>query len=385
MKECAEILFVIGARPNFMKVAPMVAALSQQHTPFRPCVIHTGQHYDVNMSDIFLQELGLTEIDAFLEVGSGSHGLQTAKVMESFERHLLARPQLPQGIVVVGDVNSTLACALVAVKLDIPVAHVEAGLRSEDRRMPEEINRITTDAIADVLFVSEPSGLHWLRKEGIPSKKVFYVGNVMIDTLVKLLPKALEQEVPKHLELTPKEYALVTIHRPDNVDHKLHLEEIVDFLLDLASHTPVAFPIHPRTSTRLIEYGLLPKLQQHPRIRLMNPLGYLENLNLMAEAQMVLTDSGGIQEETTFLNVPCLTLRENTERPVTVTRRTYVLVARDFSQAIELIKLIKHQAFKTPYPIEGWDGHAADRIITTLSRLWNPAEVPLVFKEAISV
>lgn len=384
MSDLPEIILVIGARPNFMKVAPIVRAFAEQEAPFNIRVIHTGQHYDVNMSDIFLRELGLTEIDAFLEIGSGTHGLQTAKVMEAFERHLLSRPKMPSGIVVVGDVNSTLACALVAAKLEIPVAHVEAGLRSKDRRMPEEINRITTDAISDVLFVSEPSGEHWLRKEGIPTEKIFYVGNVMIDTLVKLLPIALQQEVPRRLGLNTNDYALVTIHRPANVDHQNHLEEIVDFLVDLASQIPVVFPVHPRTSTRLIEYGLLPTLQQVPEIHLMKPLGYLENLNLMTEAQLVLTDSGGIQEETTFLNVPCLTLRENTERPVTLTRGTNVLVGRNFSHAMELVKLIRKDEFKNTYPIEGWDGHAADRIVKILSHLWAPIEVPSV-SEVISV
>lgn len=370
-----ELIFVIGARPNFMKVAPLLTQLAEQRAPFQPRVVHTGQHYDVDMSDIFLQELGIKEIDAFLGVGSGSHGRQTAKVLDAFEQYLLARPNPPAGVVVVGDVNSTLACALASAKLQIPVAHVEAGLRSDDRAMPEEINRTITDSLSDVLFVSEPSGLKRLRKEGIPYRKIFYVGNVMIDSLIRLLPQAFEQRMPERLNLQARHYGLVTLHRPENVDCKDRLQEILNFLEKVAACVKLVFPVHPRTGTRLTEFGLLPNLQRHPNIQLMKPLGYLQNLNLMAESQFVLTDSGGIQEETTYLQVPCLTLRKNTERPVTISRGTNILVGHDLAYAMECVELILMEKFKRSFPIEGWDGQAAGRIVSALTGAWSGGKI----------
>jgi UDP-N-acetylglucosamine 2-epimerase (non-hydrolysing) len=365
-----DLIFVVGARPNFMKVAPILRALVPQSTAFQPRVVHTGQHYDHGLSGVFLEHLRLAEIAAQLGVGSGPHGQQTARILEAFEAYLLARSAPPCGVVVVGDVNSTFAAALAAVKLGIPVAHVEAGLRSGDRTMPEEINRILTDAIAEILLVSEPSGLGNLRREGVPDDRVFLVGNVMIDTLVAELPAARALGMPARVLDSAKPYALVTVHRPTNVDDPEQLRAVLEFLADVGQRVPVVFPMHPRTRSRLVQHGLLERFGRVPGLYLSDPLGYHEHLGLMTEAALVLTDSGGVQEETTFLGIPCLTLRPNTERPITVTEGTNTLVGPDFGLALKLVESVLAGSYKTGRSISGWDGHAAERIVDVLGRVW---------------
>lgn len=364
-----EITIVIGARPNFMKAAPLIRALAA--TPFTPRVVHTGQHYDAAMSDVFLRQLGIAEPDVHLGVGSGSHGEQTARVLQGFEKYL-AKTSMPQsGVVVVGDVNSTLACAITAAKMHVPVAHVEAGLRSFDRTMPEEINRLVTDAVSDLLFVSEPSGVRNLEQEGVPGAKVHYVGNVMIDTLVHELDAAMALRMPEFFGFEPKGYAVATLHRPANVDDPARLTALVEFLLRVSGDLPVVFPLHPRTRARIEEAGLLGSLANTSRITLADPLGYRENLGLMQGAKVVLTDSGGIQEETSFLGVPCLTLRSNTERPATLTHGTNTLVGDDLDAAAREVERILAGAYRTGQSIDGWDGHAAERIASVLSAEWS--------------
>jgi len=365
-----DLIFVVGARPNFVKVAPILRALAAPPAMFRPCLVHTGQHYDWELSGVFLQQLGLSKPDVDLGVGSGLHGRQTGRILEAFEAYLVGRPSLPHGVVVVGDVNSTVASALAAAKLGVPVAHVEAGLRSGDRTMPEEINRILTDAVAEVFLVSEPSGLNNLWREGVPGDRVFLVGNVMIDTLAAELPAARALGMPARVGLAPKDYALVTLHRPTNVDDPERLRAVVEFLMDVGQRLPVVFPAHPRTRTRLTEQGLLERILETPSLRFSDPLGYREHLGLLTDAALVLTDSGGIQEETTFLGIPCLTLRFNTERPITVTEGTNTLVGSDFSLALKLVESILSGAYKPGHPISCWDGHTAERIVDVLGRVW---------------
>ncbi|MBI2933097.1 MAG: UDP-N-acetylglucosamine 2-epimerase (non-hydrolyzing) [Planctomycetes bacterium] len=349
---------VAGARPNFMKVAPILRALAP--TPLKARLIHSGQHYDEVMSDVFFRELGLPAPDVHLGVGSGTHGQQTARILAEYEKHLLMSP--PRGVVVVGDVNSTMACALAAVKLSIPVAHVEAGLRSFDRAMPEEINRIVTDAVSDVLLVSEPSGDVNLLREGVQPQKIHYVGNVMIDTLVHELPKAQDLPVPK------RGFALVTLHRPSNVDNRERLVAIMRFLEKLAGHMSIVFPVHPRTKVRLQEF----QVEVDGAVQLLEPFSYRQNLAHVARARLVITDSGGLQEETTFLNVPCLTLRTTTERPVTISAGTSTLVGNDWGKAEEAIQLVLEERYKRSSKIPGWDGNAAQRIAEKLCREWRP-------------
>ncbi len=368
------IVFVAGARPNFMKVAPIMRACAARDDVPECRLVHTGQHYDAGMSDVFLQQLGLPPPHAHLEVGSGAHGAQTARVLAEFEKYLLESSPRPCGVVVVGDVNSTIAATLAAVKLGIPVAHVEAGLRSFDRRMPEEINRLATDAIADLLFVSEPSGATNLAKEGIADERVHYVGNVMIDTLVAELDAARELDTPGKLGLAGKDYAVVTCHRPSNVDEADRLTRVVDFLVWLSEQITVVFPVHPRTRARLDALDFWPKLKDRPGLILREPLGYRENLGLMASAKVVVTDSGGVQEETAYLQVPCLTLRENTERPVTVTEGTNTIIGLDLDRARALVREVIDGTYsKTGQAIKGWDGRAGERIAEVLARLWQPS------------
>jgi UDP-N-acetylglucosamine 2-epimerase (non-hydrolysing) len=345
-----------------MKIAPLMDALARA-PGVRTILVHTGQHYDERMSQLFFDDLGIPKPDVNLEVGSGSHAVQTAEVMRRFEPVCLEHQ--PDWVVVVGDVNSTLACALVAVKLGIQVAHVEAGLRSFDRGMPEEINRVLTDAISDLLFVSEPSGVENLRREGVAESKIQFVGNVMIDTLLRSRTRARGSKVLDELKLAPGRYAVVTLHRPSNVDEPRTFEAILSALAEMSREMPVVFPIHPRSRRNLESRGLAAGLKKSPDLKLIDPLGYLDFLRLMSDASIVLTDSGGIQEETTILGVPCLTLRENTERPITVTMGTNRLVGRDpaailaaFRQAIE-----DPPRGQTP---ERWDGSAARRIADIL-------------------
>lgn len=366
----AEVVFVAGARPNFMKVGPMLRAAEAARAPFTRLLVHTGQHYDEAMSKVFFDELGIPEPDAHLNVGSGSHGAQTARVLEGFERWLMSRATLPRGVVVVGDVNSTMACTIAAAKLGVAVAHVEAGLRSFDRAMPEEINRMVTDSIADLLLPSEPAGVANLAREGVDPSRVVFVGNTMIDTVAQQLPAARALGVPASLGLAARDYVLVTLHRPSNVDDRERLGALVDLLSRVASSCAVVFPAHPRTRARLASFGLLDRLAGNPRIRLLDPLAYRQNIGLMADARFVLTDSGGIQEETTYLKVPCLTLRANTERPVTVEQGTNTLVGDDLVKAESLVNEILHGRYKAGMAVDGWDGHASERIIEVLTERW---------------
>jgi UDP-N-acetylglucosamine 2-epimerase (non-hydrolysing) len=351
-----------------MKIAPVLRAIDEMKPPFDAVIVHTGQHYSAELSDVFFEQLSIRTPDVHLEAGSGTHGQQTARVLEACEGFLLkASPQMA-AVMVVGDVNSTVAAALAATKLQIPVIHLEAGLRSFDRAMPEEINRLATDAISDLLLVSEPAGEKNLLNEGVPASRIRYVGNVMIDTLVHHLPQTENQELS-----IDGRYALVTLHRPSNVDGREALTNIVDFLLDIASRVAVAFPVHPRTKSRLEEFGLLARLMAHPAVHIYPPLGYVENLALMRNASLVLTDSGGIQEETSYLSVPCLTLRENTERPATLSHGTNALVGQDFKKARLLVNEILEGTYKKKSAIPGWDGRAAQRVVTELSRFLDTA------------
>jgi len=363
------IVVVAGARPNFVKIAPILRALAQ-HAPSIPReLVHTGQHHDAAMSEVFFRELDIPAPDVRLTAGSGSSGAQTARILAAFEQHLASGPA-PRGVVVVGDVDSTLACALAASKLRVPVAHVEAGLRSFDRTMPEEINRVATDAIADLLLTSEPSGEANLRREGVPDERIRFVGNVMIDTLVKELPAARALAVPASRGLRCGAFALATLHRPSNVDEASRLEALVSFLERTARRLPTVFPVHPRTRANLTRFGLMERVLACRDLVLVEPLGYRKNLGLMAEARLVVTDSGGMQEETTFLGVPCLTLRSTTERPITVDEGTNTVVGEHLGRADELVHEILGGRVKTGRAIRGWDGKAAERVARVLVQAW---------------
>jgi UDP-N-acetylglucosamine 2-epimerase len=366
-----KIMHVVGARPNFMKVAPVMKAL-EQHDGIKQILVHTGQHYDINMSDIFFQQLGIPAPDINLEVGSGSHASQTAQIMTRIETVLLT--EKPDLVLVPGDVNSTVAAALVCAKLLIPVGHVEAGLRSFDRTMPEEINRLLTDQIADFLFTPSQDGDENLLREGVARGKIHFVGNVMIDTLVRLLPVALEKWQNgrfsmEGLSVDQGRYVLVTLHRPSNVDEPQMLAEIMAALADTSRDVPVIFPIHPRTRQRLSDLNLLNPKSAIQNLNFIKPIGYLDFLALQRHAALVITDSGGIQEETTYLNVPCLTVRENTERPVTVTMGTNILVGRDMDRLrSETRRILSGEARQGQAP-PLWDGHAAERIAAILNKV----------------
>jgi UDP-N-acetylglucosamine 2-epimerase (non-hydrolysing) len=355
-----KIVNVCGARPNFMKIAPLMRAY-RAHPNLEPILVHTGQHYDENMSDLFFRQLEIPEPDVNLGVGSASHAVQTAEIMRRFEPVL--EEHRPDWVVVVGDVNSTIACGLVAVKMDVKLAHVEAGLRSFDRTMPEEINRLLTDAISEKLFVSEPSGLENLKREGIPDEKVHFVGNVMIDTLMRNRAQANGSSILKKMGLQPKRYAVVTLHRPSNVDDPETFGCILDAFERIAQDLPIVFPMHPRTRKNVARMGLAERMASIAGLRTPEPLGYLDFLKLMAESALTMTDSGGIQEETTILGVPCMTIRENTERPVTITHGTNRLAPpRDRSS---LLEAYADRMASRPNPNrrpELWDGRAAERI-----------------------
>ncbi len=360
-----KVINVVGARPNFMKVAPIVAAMKKRPTDFQPLVVHTGQHYDSAMSDSFFQDLDLPQPDTHLGVGSGSHAAQTAAVMERFEPVVLR--EKPDWVLVVGDVNSTIACALVCVKLGVKVAHVEAGLRSRDRTMPEEINRLLTDQIADLLFTPSRDADDNLRAEGIPRERIRFVGNVMIDSLQKNLKTARELPTREKLGLTGVDYALLTLHRPSNVDLRESFERILSALEVIASKLPIIFPVHPRTRKTITELRLSARVKGIKDLRIVDPLGYLDFLNLSSSARLVLTDSGGIQEETTALGIPCLTLRENTERPITVEMGTNVVVGTDTAKIVAaamaaLNGSAKNAARQPPL----WDGRTSERILDAL-------------------
>lgn len=357
-----KILSVVGTRPNFIKVAPICRALSGYEDRITSLLCHTGQHSDTTMSDIFFQELGMPSPDFYLGINNGSHAEITGRIMIEFEKILIT--ENPDLVIVVGDVNSTMACALATVKMGIKVAHVESGLRSGDRSMPEEINRIVTDAISDYLFVTEKSGIENLMKEGVPSSKVFFTGNVMIDTLVFLDQKIAGSDVLHRLGLEAGKYILVTFHRPSNVDNELDLKELIHFLNEISEKMNVIFPIHPRTKRNLKEFGMLGMIA--PNVLLSDPLGYIDFQALTRFSRIVITDSGGIQEETTFLGIQCLTVRDNTERPVTIEIGTNQLCGSKLTPVkLKVNEIlggkIKHGTI--PYL---WDGNTAGRIVNIL-------------------
>ncbi|MEO6810606.1 MAG: UDP-N-acetylglucosamine 2-epimerase (non-hydrolyzing) [Isosphaeraceae bacterium] len=353
------IIVVAGARPNFMKVAPLMWEVGRRAN-VEACLVHTGQHYDQKMSELFFEQLQIPRPDVNLEVGSASHAVQTAEVMKRFEP--VVREQAPDAVVVVGDVNSTIACALTAVKLGVPVAHVEAGLRSFDRTMPEEINRILTDAISHWLFVTERGAIDNLRREGVSDDRVHFVGNVMIDTLLATREASRRSTILRDLGLEECPYAVMTLHRPANVDDPAVFGALMRAVERLQRELPIVFPVHPRTRKAL---GDAPAAL--PNLRITDPLGYLDFMRLVADARLVLTDSGGLQEETTVLGVPCLTLRNNTERPVTVTQGTNTLVGLDPDRIIDAgLKILAAPPASARVP-ELWDGRAAVRIVDRLA------------------
>jgi len=361
------IVNVVGARPNFMKIAPLMAVYKKSKG-LDPLLVHTGQHYEEEMSDLFFRQLGIPEADVNLEVGSGSHAVQTAEIMKAFEQIVLDNK--PDVVLVVGDVNSTIACGLVAVKLGIKLVHVEAGLRSFDRSMPEEINRVLTDSISDLLFCTEQSGVENLIAEGVSKDKVYLVGHVMIDTLLSNLEKAQKSNILDELQTQGYSvgdgFAVLTMHRPSNVDDPVVFSRVLDALEVIQEDLPIFFPIHPRTRENLIRLGLRQRVERLPALHLLEPVGYLDFLKLTSSAKVVLTDSGGIQEETTILKVPCITLRENTERPITVEMGTNQVVGTNPTKIVEgYQKAVSGQLRETQIP-PLWDGHAADRIVKIL-------------------
>lgn len=363
-----KIVHVVGARPNFMKVAPVIAAL-EKHRGISQSLIHTGQHYDAGMSDVFFVQLGLPQPDVNLGIGSGSHAVQTAQIMMRFEELMIDQP--PDMVLVYGDVNSTVAAALVCAKLHIPIGHVEAGLRSFDRTMPEEINRLVTDQLASLLFTPSVEGNQNLAREGVDLKSVHLVGNVMIDTLVRLLPQARERwdMLPSELDLQISKwheapYALVTLHRPSNVDDEGGLVKIMSTLSRISEDLAIIFPVHPRTRKRLQTLGIG---IEGSRVGVIDPISYLDFLALQQHATVVITDSGGIQEETTYLGVPCITVRENTERPVTVTMGTNVLVGQDMERLRREVAAVLSGNAKQGQVPPLWDGQASERIADVIA------------------
>jgi UDP-N-acetylglucosamine 2-epimerase (non-hydrolysing) len=365
MSSPAVIDLVAGARPNFMKLAPVVRALAAR-SDLRYRIVHTGQHYDEAMNDVFFAQLGIPAPDVHLEVGSGSHAVQTAKILERYEAHLLERR--PAATVVFGDVNSTVACALAAVKLGVPVAHVEAGLRSFDRSMPEEINRLLTDAIASLLLVTESSGVENLRREGVSEDKIKMVGNVMIDTLRAYLPEARAKQTARGLGLSPKQYGVVTLHRPSNVDDPATLTELIKTLRSFSEELPLVFAVHPRTRASAERAGIGALLEPgQAKFICVGPQPYIENLSLVSEAAVVFTDSGGLQEETSVLGVPCITMRENTERPITVDLGSSRLVGNDLARLRAAFRDVRSGRWNTPQEIPMWDGRAGERVADALA------------------
>lgn len=361
-----KLLCVAGARPNFMKIAPILREM-KKHQSLQPKLVHTGQHYDNKMSDVFFKELQIPAPDIHLNVGSGTHAEQTAEIMKRFEAVVLQ--EKPDWVVVLGDVNSTLACSVTAAKLHVPVAHVEAGLRSYDRTMPEEINRLVTDAIAEVLFTTEKSGNENLLKEGKSENQIYFTGNVMIDSLVFAKPQINQSQVSTDLQLPEKSYCVTTLHRPSNVDNPKTLAKIFEIFDAIQNQLPVVFPIHPRTRKMIETFGLSDKVSKMKNLKLVDPVGYFDFVHLTAHAKMAITDSGGLQEETTYLGVPCLTMRENTERPITIEVGTNTLVGSDerliYSKVDEIIK----GTYKKGNIPELWDGRAAERITEVFSKL----------------
>lgn len=365
------ITCIVGARPNFMKIAPIIEALNKLKPRLKVTLVHTGQHYDVAMNEQYFQALGIPAPDINLEVGSGSHAVQTAEVMCRFETVLDEKKT--DAVLVVGDVNSTIACALVATKKGIPVVHVEAGLRSFDRAMPEEINRVLTDQISDFLFTTEPSGKDNLLREGVAAERIHFVGNVMIDTLRLNLPRAISTEKiacdagKPSFSHTSKAYGVVTMHRPSNVDNPDVLRGLLEVVLRISKELPIVFPVHPRTKSMVSKFGF-DQLLDTESVLLLPPMGYLEMLGLMKDAKVVLTDSGGVQEETTALGVPCITLRENTERPITVEQGTNTIAGQNPVEIWAAFQDVIQTGGKAGRVPEFWDGHAADRIVDVLAK-----------------
>ena len=356
-----KILLVVSTRPNFMKVAPILARLRERPELFDICLVHTGQHYDALLSDVFFDDLELPPPDHHLGAGSGTHGVQTGRILAAFDPVLIE--EKPDLVVVVGDVTGTLACALGAVKLHVPVAHVEAGLRSRDRRMPEEINRIVTDAVSDFLFTPSRDADDNLRAEGIPAERIHFVGNVMVDSLQRALNSLDRSTVLEDLGLQPQGYAYLTLHRDFNVDVDDRLRQAIDAVERVQRRLPVLFPVHPRTRARIDDFGLGPRLAQAPNLRLTEPVGYLDSLRLQKEARLVLSDSAGLQEESTVFGVPCLTLRPSTERPITVEVGTATVVDLDADRIERETDRVLEGSYKKGAVPELWDGAAAGRIV----------------------
>lgn len=356
-------MVIAGARPNFMKIAPLMREFGK-HKKIKTLLVHTGQHYDFQMSEVFFQELKIPTPDIHLNVKAGSHAIQTAEIMAAFEPVVLKHQ--PDLLIVVGDVTSTIACSLVAAKLKVKIAHVEAGLRSFDRTMPEEINRILTDAISDYLFVSEKSGLQNLKAEGVAAKRVYFVGNIMIDTLLSNLKSVEKSTVLQTHSLLGQEFCVLTLHRPSNVDSKAALFEILNILKDISKKVKIVWPIHPRTKSKIKACGLAEQFDQCTEMQMIEPLGYLDFIKLIKASRFVLTDSGGIQEETTVLKVPCLTMRENTERPSTIEEGTNILVGRNRSQILKQMNRILEQKSQKGKIPRYWDGRTAERIVRIL-------------------
>lgn len=364
-----KVVSVVGARPNFMKVAPIHRAFIPYRDEVEHLIVHTGQHYDAAMSDAFFRDLDMPEPTVFLGVGSGSHAEQTARVMVEFDT--VCRDLQPDLVLVVGDVNSTIACSLTAVKNGIRVAHVEAGLRSFDRSMPEEINRIATDAISDYFFVTEQSGVDNLLRENKPAQSIFFVGNTMIDSLQYALPFARESTILHELGITPNEYVLVTLHRPSNVDDPEQLKAILLLLAELSSRRQIVLPLHPRTRKNIELFGLGDFLTQIPHLRFLEPQGYIRFLALMMSADFILTDSGGIQEETTALGVPCITMRTTTERPITCDLGTNILVDPQPVALHKALEMMLSEPRKLGVVPPLWDGKASERIASTIIELFH--------------
>lgn len=360
---------IVGARPNFMKIAPILRSMKNEPS-LKPVLIHTGQHYDKKLSDVFFDELGIDPPDISLGIGSGTHANQTADVMVAIEKVLMEAREKGEPfdrLVVVGDVNSTAAAAIAAIKLHIPVAHVEAGLRSFDRSMPEEINRLLTDAICDMLLVSEPSGVENLKNEGHPDENIYLVGNVMIDTLLTQVDRAKQVGTTDRHGLTKGEYGVITLHRPANVDSPEVLGGLIDVLIEISKEMKFVFPIHPRTIGRLRDFDLEKRLVECEGIECLEPLGYLDFLNLTSQAKVIVTDSGGLQEESTALGVPCLTMRPNTERPATVDEGTSTLIGSSAEDLKKHLREVIDGTYKAGKCPELWDGKASDRIVKILA------------------